>query len=69
MPHRFKPGQAWRGPGPGEWVVEAVFEGLTVVGAAMERTTEGVVHLRNQELGYRAITPVGDKRLQKLKRV
>ncbi len=26
MPHQFKPGQAYRGPGPGEWVVEAAFQ-------------------------------------------
>ena len=56
-------------PGEGEWVVEAVFQGPAVIGTAMERTTEGVVHLRNQELGYRIITTVDDKRLRKLKRL
>ncbi len=69
MAHDWKPGQAYVGDGPGEWAVEAVFDGPAVIGAAMERTALGVVHLRNQELGYRYIAAVDDPRLEKLTRI
>ncbi len=67
--HNFQPGQLYRGPGEGEWAVEAVYDGPAVIGAALERTTKGIVHLRNQELGYRLIAAVDDKRFAKLKRI
>ncbi len=67
--HAWKPGHLYRGEGPGEWAVEAVFEGPAVIGAALERATKGIVHLRNQELGYRIITAVDDRRLDKLTRI
>lgn len=67
--HAWKPGHLYRGEGPGEWAVEGVFDGPAVIGAALERTTKGIVHLRNQELGYRIIMAVDDVRLQKLVRI
>ncbi len=69
MRHAFAPGQVYRSDGPGEWVVEAVFQGPACIGTALERTTEGVVHMRNVDLGYRLITGVDDPRLEQLTRI
>lgn len=68
-PRVWAAGQMYRGDGPGEWAVEAVFDGPAVIGTTLERTTVGVVHLRNQELGYRFIARVDDPQLEKLTRI
>lgn len=69
MPHDFKPGQLYRSDGPGEWAVEVVFRGPAVIGDNLERTTKGVVHLRNQDLGYRRIARLDDPSLNQLTRI
>ena len=72
MPQEFNPGQAYRAPGPGVWVVEAVYQGPTVIyaGAAGPlRNTTGVVHFANRDLGVRLVAFVDDPKLDKLIRI
>ena len=72
MPHAFRPGQAYRAPGPGVWIVEAVYAGPCVVFAddrIPAATLAGVVHFRNTEIGYRLVARVDDRKLEKLTRI
>lgn len=71
-PEHVKPGQVYEGSGVGVWVVEAVFKGPTVVYAndsSPPMTMRGVVHMRNQELGYRLVARLDDHRLKKMKKI
>ncbi len=72
MPHTFRPGQAYRAPGPGVWIVEAVYHGPAFIFADDRKpapTLSGVVHFRNQELGYRLVARVDDSKLDKMTRI
>lgn len=67
----FRPGQAYWAPGPGLWVVEAVYKGPAVIFAdARTRVPTGVgfLHLANRDLGIRAVIRLDDPVLDKLKR-
>ena len=75
MPHTFRHPRVWtqgrlyRAPDNGEWVVQAIFEGPTIVfmdGRKFYRPAGGLLHLANYSLGVRLVAWPDEPDLRKL---
>lgn len=72
-PRIWTPGQAYQSPeGIGTWVVEAVYQGASVIYADKAgplRSQAGIVHFANRDLGIRLVAFADEPLLDKLVRI
>ena len=69
VPHDLTPGTRYRAPGPGIWVVEAVFEGPATIFADDKRVKPSLIGfalLANRDLNIRVVIRLDDPRLDRL---